>query len=994
MHELFPSIQSWNSNYHEEVSEEDKECLKNLLVELKTYQDSHDLSLLERITLLVDECIILDMVNDDMVEHCGEDFSRADIITKIEKLFGDLLSSSMVSELDEIPVIAAKENLAYRIALLLQKIHRYHDAFQYYQKSRDFSNILPAINSEYGLSEKERIERDIHFAFCCEYIGTLYNEKNNLIIALKVLLGDNEQLSGDNYWRNLKQFCSSKWDILESLIKSDHNVEEKSAQLISLFSSFGDEKGVLARVYEKKHEYAALYRETVHVLSHCLNEMNLLSPSGSITSKDEETEELKNTRIIKMISCFLMDSLGPEYATCQATIRAEQGNGIDAISRMISIYNTGLKEVNQAELDFYLFYFESLFSHTMHSRGSTGTISHGNQFRSYCEELLNNDPKNSSEGKDGILHYSVFALRNELYDFIKDIKNSGDINKAFISEKHRIEKTRCSEYYSEIREKEFSIYVNSQMVSEREKLISIYNIIRIMQLLKIPLIFDRGGDFEEQIYIDSKVEELFGLCRQFNRYLNTNARKIHEVPTEVDDASSFMIDGLMFDIHGDTEMLTEYLGAKMIDESQYSIETGILYNYNKDPKFPRYKMILYSEQERDKTYECIQKVYDKICTGSQYQVYYIGEPDYDNYAGVPINASKNIDLCFTLAYIYATVERVIAQVLTPEPIYILAPLRNSTTYSFQEADSHTLLISPAIIKRNAIGITRGGIGIGYKMGRSIITDCTYDVQFYNEDVKNACIEIIRFEDDKLYVLRENKTRLVRKTVHTEFVKDMFREYANSRKKVQNRRHKTEICKEIAREECKTTKCNYFFSKIDNSIGTATLSVKEHNAGTKLIQFIRLACEEDAVRGSNLYLFDKNYVVDNNTNRFLICIFNENLPEHYKDICIGDLVTITKVVNAQTTHESTTANQDFDEAPDHNTDSEMRDELIGVINRKIKQLDNNKYDAVFDQTKSTIADLKKRYQDLLDECENKEKDISELQKALEKINKDLQTSRVT
>ena len=67
MHELFPSIQSWNSNYHEEVSEEDKECLKNLLVELKTYQDSHDLSLLERITLLVDECIILDMVNDDMV---------------------------------------------------------------------------------------------------------------------------------------------------------------------------------------------------------------------------------------------------------------------------------------------------------------------------------------------------------------------------------------------------------------------------------------------------------------------------------------------------------------------------------------------------------------------------------------------------------------------------------------------------------------------------------------------------------------------------------------------------------------------------------------------------------------------------------------------------------------------------------------------------------------------------------------------------------------
>ena len=989
---LISAIKSWNSEDHISVSEDDKDRLKDLLVNLKLYQESRDLSLLERLTLLIDECIILDMVNDDMVEHQGEDFSRADIIAQIEKLFSDLLSSSMISELNENPVIAAKENLAYRIAILLQKIHRYQDAFNYFQKSRQFSNLLPALDGEHGLSEKERIERDIHFAFCCEYIGTPYNDKNNLIIALKVLIGDREGGIGDGYWGCLKEYFSSKWDNLERIILSDGTEADKGDRLISLFLGFSSSQGVLHRVYEKKNEFPVQYQETLHVLSHCLNEMNLLSPSGIVTTKAEETEELKKTRIIKMISCFLMDSLGPEYATCQATIRAEQGNGIDAISKMKNIDTNIVSRVTQAELDFYLFYFESLFSHTIHTRGSGESVSHGSLFRNYCEELIKNDPKSASEGKDGILHYSVFTLRNELKKLLIDIKNSDDINKAFLSDEYRIEKTQCFEYYSEIREKEFSIYVNSQMVSEKKKLISIYNIIKIMQSLKFPLVFDQGGDFEEQIHVDSKVEELFVLCRQFNSYPDTNIRKLRKESTNLDDASTFIIDGLMFDIHGDTEILTGYLESKMIEKSQYSIEKGTL--YKKDPTFPRYKMIIYPEGESDKTSKCIQGVYDEMCDGLQYQVYYIGEPDYDNFAGTPINALKNIELCFALAYIYATVERVIAQVLNPKPIYILAPLRNSTTYSFQEADAHTLLISPAIIKRNAIGITRGGIGIGYKLGRSTITDCTYDVQFYDEHVKNACIEIIRFEDDKLYVLRENKTQLVRKTVHTEFVKDLFHEYANSRKRVQNRRHEVEVCEKIAREECKTTKCNYFFAKIDNSIGAATLSIKDHYAGTKLIQFTRLACEEDAVRGSNLYLFDKSYAVDNNTTCFLICIFNENLPEHYKDICIGDLVTITKVANAQTTHESTTANQELDEAPDHNNDSKLRDELIGIIEGKIKQLTKNKYEAVFDKTKSKIEDLKKQYQDLLNECKNSEKDTSELQKALEKINKDLQDARVT
>lgn len=946
--------------------------LKHILEELYDLYNEIDVTHIEKIVLLINQCIVLDVLNEENIDISEKSFSRFNILEQIKTFYEEFVSSAIIDELEDNSAIAFKEQISYLIALLLYKIHNYIEAYHYFRDSKMFSDILGNVEINGGLNRIKRIQRDIHFAYCCEYIGTPEMSCDKLVEALKLLLGAKGELASEyEYWNNIKKYCYKNIDKIETNLTSNENIETKAFNIIALLKDFfNDERSIFAKLLimqkngeDIKHEY----NEAVHVLAHCLNELNMFFSNQNTLSyqnNQEAIESLKRKNLIKMIARICIDSLGSQYGTCQATIRAEQGNGIDAILKMHEIETRDLKQCDHAELDFYQYYFESMFDYTFCDKENN----HGEKFLDFCKK---NYVSNPDCYQDGLLHYYIVLLRNELKKLLEDIVYGSDRNKAFFHDCKKIHFSGCFEAYEELRTHEFSPFVNSQIVYEREKLILVYKILRNLQDNRLPLFYE-AQDFDEKLSVTESVEELYNLCKKFNEYSNPKNVSLKKTASICNDCRFFKenqgnpsenlddsetengipvwVDGLTFDFYGDIkkfkEFLSQYANYKIMHTDDYAKNRIDLEN-----------KILYFDNVDD-CYNCCSKLHGDIKSGGKYHIFYVGDYDDDFvFNTIAVAAFKSIDICFLMAYIYESIGYILDYIFNPKPIYILAPLRNVSNYEFQEAEFDSLLRFPQNYT-HTIELISGGIGIQYQ--KDIIEDDYFEVAFKNENFKKACICFVKLYEDKLYVLRDGK--LMRKNVHIGLVNNMYDEYARARRLKEDKRH--EKCKE---EHMRGCAC--FYKKISNS---NEFSRKGQNAATKLLHFLHIACEEQVPSIDNCYLLQSSFLTSDRIegNGFQICIFNKNVANYFIDqSCFNDIVTVTKLYHDL---ERKKVSSDLEEEENINDEENKKkrlleriEKLIGNCEEKRSHYQNHKYD----KSLQNVTELMKEVEQLKREVVN-------------------------
>lgn len=880
MTNLPQKIKEWNSQFTKDKS---VSSCKSLLKEMHEYDETEDISIIERIVLLINQCVIIDAIGDDNIEIENIDFSRNDILEQIQVYFEEYNSSSLIDVLSCEASTAFKEQIAYVIALLLYKVHNYEEAAELFRKSRIFSTKLQNCSNPNGLKFEKRIQRDIYYTYCCEYKGTHIYKKEELIRAIKILVGDDDK---PNYWERFKTYCFEKL-YADKYWTEEAGIEkniEKAIEIISEFAS--DDLSVFSRLLKNKN-FNSEYKEAIHAFAHCLNEINSIISDEREMTEAEADAYLEERSFIRFLSRKLIDSLGENYATCQSTIRAEQGRIRDAINILHQIDQTDLVEADIAELNFYQLYFESLFSEHPDLEYEKDHDTHGDIFCSYCNSIVD-----SENGKDGLLHFHVVSLRQELKLFVENILNSENKNETFLSTDNFISHSDCYTHYEYLRRNHFSIYANSQIVSERERLINIYRIIRSLQSLNLPLVFDANAPYDEKIDIMDAIEDLYELCHKVNILAN-NQKDVDcsALSQTTDDPSTdhsiICIDGIYLEIVGKPRVLFDYLKNNDI---KYSIARNLHH-------ISKHIIVI-----DDNWYQKCLSLY-KQYEGSYYHIYYIYDaktqsPDNDNFNGTPIVGLHNVDLVFLFSYIYASVESIVSNALNPEPIYILAPLKNSSTYLFQGAESMDLINCPIGID-SRFSVLRGGMGISYRQRSNKSSEIAYNLKFINNNVKDACVNILKFENNRLYVLRGDK--LVPKTrVNTEHLVKLYLDYSVDRKNSLPKIHPG-CCKETS-----STRCCCIYCEINDSIGDFTLSKKDACAGTKLKRFLRLACEEDMAWNKHLFLIEDSYTlvspkIEYSRKKeisFQLCLFNKDIREFIHENCFKEIVNIEEITDTK------------------------------------------------------------------------------------------------
>ena len=993
MEDLKTKIDNLSVKFDQDKTED---SLKIIFSALNDLRNDSDLIFIENIVLLINQCIVLDTLNVDNIKIDEKVFTRNSIVEEIKIFYEEFVLSSVIDEWENDLNIALKEQISYLISLILYKVHNYTEAYDYFVESRKFSGNLK--NAEImGLSLLQRIKRDIFFSYCCEYIGTPQMNCEKLVTSLQVLLGVKEKTKDANeYWQQLKNYCYDHIADLDVILSSKSPIQDKTLELIKLLLQFSeDECSVFKRLIKMRKGGAAVedeYNEAIHVLAHCLNELNLFFSNSNVEpeinqNSNEAMEHLKKRNIIKMIARLCIDSLGDKYGTCQATIRAEQGNGVDAILRMHNMDSSKLNMLDRAELDFYQYYFESIFSYQNHDKNHK----HGSLFYDVCKQNYETNPDNY---QDGLLHYYIVLFKNQLKLFLDEIINSTDKNEAFFKEDKKIYNNVCFSSYEELRKHEFSQFVSIQMIFERKKLITIYKILRNFQSCKLPLFYE-SENFNKKLDIDEKIEEIYNLCKKFNEYSKSNistlernykscyfceqtekcnnskkhTSNIKNEDNEIQYGIPVLVDGLTFEFYGNIRKFKEYL-------DKYLFTTYMIMDSDdiKKNKMDLESKLLFFDNS-DENFECCQELCRNMSVGG-IRIFYVGDPDED-FEFNTIAAFKSINMCFLMAYIYKSIERILDYIFKPKPIYILAPLRNVSNYEFQEAKFDSLLKFPPNYIQS-IEVDSGGIGIQYKKEK--MEEEYFKVDFQNIDIKIACVGIVKLYEDKLYVLRGKK--LVHKNVHIGLINEMYDEYANARKAAEDKRHSP-----CVGEDCRAVKCSYFYKPISDD---KVFSRKKQEAAKKLIHLLYIACEEHIPFIDKCYLLQASFVKERRTegNGFEIYIFDKDIVGFVqKQCCFGKIVTLTKVDIGSEDEET---DEEKDETENSKIDKVRKriNDFIVECEGTIEDFKVDEYDKSIPKVKSIISEAKELLKRMTDkknvDMENIECELINLRKKMNRV----------
>ena len=831
--------------------------LKEIDNDISQFLKCCDPTIKEQVVLKINHIIVKDtLAESGQMSWKNDDRSR--YMKEILEILNDFETYSSSMNL--------RGSIYYYVACLCFKVHDYDSALQFFIKSK---NIDRHDVNRNGLTKIERVKRDIFITFCYEYNG--HPES-----SIEFLLG----ITNIGIFETT--IYSHKEDIITAIVDSGNTKDKYSLIRVILgFDEFTTDNilnNLLLNIESEENSYREGMDEVIHVFAHCLSEYKMKAEifTEEVYGDAKFKERKKLGYLIKLIAIKLIDTLDESYTTCKATIRAESGDPEGAI-RILPDDKIldGREPEDRAEIDFYRFYFKELFSGLFSEKNDKSIETAGSAYRNYCESetsKLDVESKN-----DALLHYHIFEVKWKLRSIFEEILTNGKKrNSAFLA--IEFNNTDWASSFNAVIQGKFSSFANKEIIKEFQKLHVCLNILLEITTNKLPIFFSNDEKIRH-FNFENNGNQLFELCKTFNSLFYE--RDTFERLGSSDKKSkyrTYYIHNLKFDICAD-------------DYTNFESCMNILFDDEK---------VKYSNKEFDKqtsTTKIIsgdQQVLDILHQKYHYnpklnmRVFYSGKTSVD-YEAAPIAVFSNLKTCILMAYIYATIESMLDYICKPRPIYILAPLRDTGSYYFQNINwKHFVPFDRESSDKQCLSST--GIGITPQFA-SMKTKESIPVNYYSDEVREYCYCGLIYRDKKLFVLNKEKDgdRFIEKSsVDCQLIDQCYQDYFKKRETCRN--YNT-IHDESDLNNCPHTNlnyCKYVFRSI-NELANQN-ATNNPIAKNLLLELLILACREGVTDYNYKYVMENNTLEGLNMNniQFTIYLFDRKIE---KFNCYNELIVL-------------------------------------------------------------------------------------------------------
>lgn len=836
-----------------------------------------DPTLREKVVLLINHIIIMDKLAENGQNSWQNDERHSNMHDLLDLLSDFGASSSSLT---------LKESVYYYTACLCFKVHDYRNALRWFKESK---NVYQPNTAGSELQEIERIRRNVFIAFCYEYIGQPE-------LAIKYLLGISSiEIFETAVFEHTYEITSA---VVNPLSRSDKYFLIKLILNVLEIDDKNFFAGLIKRL-EIDKSITPEVDELIHVFSHCLSEYRIKTDFF----EGDPFGKIKLGNLIRLIAIKLIDMLDDQYVTCKATIRAE-GNDRDGALEILPS-NDDVKVARElAEINFYRFYFFELFSEMYASEDDNIISDAGKAFKNYCLSLVDKDSK-----RDALLHYHIFEVKRRLRtEFERILKKGKERNSSFSS----LDLEEIGESFYAVTQESpdfqdgFSSFANDEIKREHKLLHICLNILLEIKATGLPLFFS-NDETDWDFSFDVTGNQLFELCRMFSSLYLRNS-KPSQIPAkfEVSSYRTYLINNLRFDIITDSEHY-----SNLEETITLLFENNSVHIFNVEPadQSSTTKILFATKENVEK--QC-EEFLNQIITSpdnTNIRVFYVGEKN-DEFSSYPIVAFMDLKTCMLMAFIYATIEIVIDYICKPQPIFILAPLRDTGSYFFQAVnlDRFVSLHSETPVRKQ---INSEGIGIIPRYN-STRQKKGLKFTFKNDIIKKACRGGIIYRNSKLFVLRNDK--FVEKTnVNHQLIRECYVQYSKEREKC--RKCNIVLGHDQQYDNCRITDtkyCSYVFRKSD-SLANKTLT-KNSPAKKLLLELIIIACKEDIFDYDNLYVLENSLAEGVKSDLdFKVIFFSKDMSGNG---CYHDWLTVNEVVDS--------INHDGPELTDPTLDEQIND----------------------------------------------------------------------
>lgn len=852
----------------------------------------------ERAILNVDKIIIMDVLSQKSTSFAHD---KTTYIKNREALLSETIQIlECLGDYQE-QFLPLQEILYYYVACLHFKVHNYREARICYNLSK---NKSCNIKSTRKLNEAQIIKRDILISYCYEYCGK--PEDATLFLFGEISLLDFK-----------KAIYTHQREILLILCKS---VSAPSPQYLYIidelmkFDEFSKNPTIIQSILSKRNDkrFTEEMDEVIHVLSHCLNEFKPpnISPCEVENLYDGETSGPYIVDItIKHIAKRLIDTLGSNYTTCKATIYAENDDSEHALELLSSYCPSLEKEI--AEKNFYLFYFSELFSDIDSTKLDERIIGSGQAFRAFCESSTDISNLDGDEKNDALLHYHLFEVKRLLRDLFEKILQNNDIddiNQLFI-QNHYSEPLKESIDY--IIKNSFSCFANEEICKELEILKLCLYILEEIKQKELPLFFSDENP-EKTVSFNNIYDQLFELCKAFNmRRPTTNITKSY-TPSGLactnEEGRTYTIHGFTFDVFVDDYTLFDDVMRDIFDISEnVNLENEFCISKGTKDKLRSTNKLVFSI---NKGKEICEYFYSEMCqfidkTGIDYERWnktkvFLSNDITGRFEGKPFARFSHLKHGIIMAYIYGTVNKIIAYVCEPKQIAILAPLRDTTSYYFQSTNIENF-VELKLPDANDYTITNTGLGTNPYMPKTKRDEKV--VKFLNTEIMRSCFCGVKYENGILYVLRKTHddqnlvAKMIQHDANSILIKRFFQKYLVLR--IPYAKSKTNCTNSVCKVKHKSTQtCQYLFGHISNLLREPTSQLCD--AKQVLLELIILACKEAVFDVDKVYILEHiltDSLLPNKTN-FEIYLFNESINQPTQSCCSEWITILSNDIKAQ------------------------------------------------------------------------------------------------
>jgi len=616
-------------------------------------QKLSDVSSQEYIWILFNLC-----VQESQLETDIDRFS-----INLEKL-NDFLKSGLLDDSN------ANADFYYYVGVLNSKLHQYDKIAQYYfDKSIELERDTNfSVSSAYDIEKYTiRFNKRCRKAYCTEYLGKPEQAITDLI-GIDVDKVDYNISAEHKYiskqiiklYNECQEVANKRDELLEKIISSElfkNNVSPDN----SLFA-YIKQSGIQNH---NRSLYLSHIDEIIHILSHCMSEYCKGAAGRS------------NVMLFARLSEILMKSLGDKFVTCYATLKTENNDFATAyieLSRVKDAIKT--KYVNSeyddddrkrlAEINFYIWYFSTISNYNRADKDICQ-----NEFKDYCTQSDNHNSK---------VYYALFNLRSALQKSFENIKFDLDFQEK------SSEDSEIIDIYNEFIENRPTAYCHNTIIDEWKKLDTIYKIHSCCDL-----IFREGKKTGKFFF------ELWSVIRE---YSNSFDIKVN-VETKIKESNKFLITlkcGKFIYI-GDYKTIESLLKKLGIQFNIVDLPTL----YNPAINVNSNILVLSDSHSIKDIDELLQKGAEVTSQSEKYNIFTNIDITNDiNSDIVNIYVSRDNYSLTVLAILFAIVEECLSNLQRPFDSFVISPIDDGDTYSYQSGEKINMIEAISDININDI----------------------------------------------------------------------------------------------------------------------------------------------------------------------------------------------------------------------------------------------------------------------------------------------------